>query len=174
MKRAGDILAVFFDEKTLNKAKGYGTFFSSWAALLESCGLSQAVSHSKIANLEHSVLLIEADHPGWVQILQTKQKELLEAARRRFPEITLAGISFRLSNNPLFPVSGDSQTLAGKAGSSAALAPLVQDTEDVKAAEEAGTASQTNESIGDEKLREGLKRLEQSIRERNTERNRTF
>jgi hypothetical protein len=177
MKKAGDILAAFFDEKSLNKAKGYGSFFSSWAALLEKCGLSQAVSHSKIANLERSVLLIEADHPGWIQILQTKQKELLETARRSFPGITLAGISFRLSREPfvLSPETGDSQTLAGKGDSSAGPVSSVQteDTATIEADEapEREKLSQTIESIGDEKLREGLKRLEQSIRERNTNRN---
>jgi predicted nucleic acid-binding Zn ribbon protein len=70
---------------------------SSWSDLLGSCNLSQGVSHSRIAELEKSILLVEADHPGWVQLLQTKQRELLDEARRRFPEITLTGISFRLS-----------------------------------------------------------------------------
>jgi hypothetical protein len=102
MKKAGDLLAAFFDEATLQKAKEYGSLFAStsWAALLENCGLSQGISHSQIAELERSVLLIEADHPGWIQILQTKQKELLDAARKRFPELGLAGISFRLAREP--------------------------------------------------------------------------
>lgn len=101
MKKAGDILAAFLDESAMKKAKIYGPLFSvsSWTALLESCGLPQGVSHSRIANLERSILLVEADHPGWIQILQTKQRELLDAARRRFPELTLAGISFRLSRS---------------------------------------------------------------------------
>jgi hypothetical protein len=178
MKKAGDILAVFFDEKTLNKAKGYGAFFSSWAAILENCGLSQAVSHSKIANLERAVLLIEADHPGWIQILQTKQKQLLETTRRRFPEITLAGISFRLSRDPLFSPGDNKDAALTEKGASSAAVPVQTgyvETEDVGTEPaDGGRADQTIESIGDEKLREGLKRLEQTIRERNTARNQTF
>ena len=72
---------------------------SVWMNLLENCNLSQGVSHSRIVELEKTVLLIEADHPGWIQLLQTKQKELLNAVRRRFPEITFTGISFRLSRH---------------------------------------------------------------------------
>ena len=98
MKKAGEILAAFFDKDTLKKAEEMGEFFSpsAWSELLTRCNLPQGVSHSRIAELENSVLLVEADHPGWIQLLQTKQRELLNAARRRFPEITLTGISFRL------------------------------------------------------------------------------
>jgi len=102
MRKAGDILSAFFDEGTLEKVKNYGELFSAdlWASLLESIGLSQGIPHSKIVELEKTVLQVEADHPGWIQLLQTKQKSLLEAVQRRFPEITLTGISFRLSRAP--------------------------------------------------------------------------
>ena len=101
MKKAGEILAAFWDKDTLKNAEQMGKLFSSsvWSDLLSSCKLSQGVSHSRIAELEKSVLLVEADHPGWIQLLQTKQRELLDAVRRRFPEITFTGISFRLSRN---------------------------------------------------------------------------
>jgi len=99
LKTAGEILSDIFDKNTLKNAKEMGKLFSPsvWSDLLESCNLSRGVSHSRIAELEKSVLLVEADHPGWIQLLQTKQRELLNAARRRFPEIALTGISFRLS-----------------------------------------------------------------------------
>jgi hypothetical protein len=45
------------------------------------------------------VLLIEADHPGWIQILQTRQNELLTVAKRRFPDLDIRGIAFRLSRS---------------------------------------------------------------------------
>ncbi|MCL1812543.1 MAG: DUF721 domain-containing protein [Treponema sp.] len=98
MKKAGDILSAFLDKETLEKAEQMGKLFSQnvWADLLASCKLSQGVSHSHIAELIKTVLLIEADHPGWIQLFQTKQTELLEAVRKRFPEITFTGISFRL------------------------------------------------------------------------------
>ena len=99
MKRAGEILAAFFDKDALLKAKHTGELFSAsaWPELLEKCKLSRGISHSRIAELEDSILLVEADHPGWIQLLQTKQRELLDAARKRFPEIAFTGISFRLS-----------------------------------------------------------------------------
>jgi predicted nucleic acid-binding Zn ribbon protein len=102
MRKAGDVLSAFFDEGTLEKAKKFGELFSPalWAGLLESNGLAQGVPHSRIVELEKTVLLIEADHPGWIQLLQTKQKGLLQSIQRRFPELSLTGISFRLSRFP--------------------------------------------------------------------------
>ena len=98
MKKAGDILSVFLDKETLEKAGQMGKLFSSntWSDILNSCRLPQGITHSRIAELEKTVLLVEADHPGWIQLLQTKQSDLLNAARRRFPEISFTGISFRL------------------------------------------------------------------------------
>jgi predicted nucleic acid-binding Zn ribbon protein len=105
MRKAGDILSALFDEGTLKKAQNYGELFSSdlWASLLESIGLAQGIPHTKIVELEKTVLQVEADHPGWIQLLQTKQKNLLEAIQRRFPELSLTGVSFCLSRFPANP-----------------------------------------------------------------------
>ena len=98
MKRAGEILAAFFDHAQIKVSEQTGDLFSAsaWPELLETCGLSRGISHSRIVDLADTVLQIEADHPGWIQLLQTKQRELLNAAGKRFPEITITGMTFRL------------------------------------------------------------------------------
>jgi hypothetical protein len=175
MKRAGDIMDAFFDEATIQKAKEYGTLFSSasWAALLENCGLSRGIPHSRIADLERAVLLIEADHPGWVQIFQTKQKELLNAARRRFPELGLGGISFRLARGPLFKTGGkpeefDKTEIPGQASPPDFSGQSAGEAEKPADPENSPVPNVDINTIQDEKLRTALKRLEQSIRERST------
>jgi hypothetical protein len=96
MKKAGDLLAALLDERLMETARGYSDLFSSWKSLAG----DKLASHSRIKDLERSILLVEADHPGWVQILQTKQRELLTAVRSRFPALSIAGISFCLSRRP--------------------------------------------------------------------------
>jgi hypothetical protein len=104
VKRAGDLLSSFisehFDQRFMEKARGYSAFFSSWAPILEAERVSAAADHSRIVELERHVVLVEADHPGWVQILQTKQKEILEAFQRRFPAFAIRGIAFRYASDP--------------------------------------------------------------------------
>jgi hypothetical protein len=93
MKRIGELLTGFFDEGTLKKAEGYSNLFSSWRSIAGD-GIAD---HSRIVELERSVLLVEADHPGWIQILQIKQKMLLQTVQRQFPDLTVTAIAFRLS-----------------------------------------------------------------------------
>jgi hypothetical protein len=85
----------------VQKAQGYSDLFSSWAVLTERTGIPTAASHSRIVELERAILLVEADHPGWIQILQTRQSQLLNAVSRKFPNLEIRGISFRLSRDPL-------------------------------------------------------------------------
>ncbi|MDR2793443.1 MAG: DUF721 domain-containing protein [Treponema sp.] len=101
MKKAGDLLSLFFDEYTAYNTRRISKVFTSWAAIAKEQRIPAAVDHAKIVELERNIVFIEADHPGWIQILQTKQQELLESFRQRFPELTISGISFRLSKGAI-------------------------------------------------------------------------
>ena len=109
MKKAGDIVAALFRDKFgpdfLKTARENADLFSSWQKIVAEAwprksddreDIPTAASHSKIAELERGILLIEADHPGWIQILQTKQSELLSAVQRRYPDLGIQAIAFRL------------------------------------------------------------------------------
>ena len=153
VKRAGELLAAFFDQQTFTAAREYSDLFSSW----RSPAGDALAAHSRIRELEHSVLLVEADHPGWIQILQTREKDLLDALRRRFPDRHIRGISFRLSREPLSPLPdraspADPDENAGG-----------QVSEPSFAADSGATTEDLYGKIGDGQFRETLKRLERSI-----------
>ena len=105
MRKAGDILSDFFREKFgpqfMETARSTSGLFSSWARVVED--IPAAAAHSRIRELERGILLVEADHPGWIQILQTKQGELLSVVQSRYPELDIRGIAFRLSREPFAP-----------------------------------------------------------------------
>jgi hypothetical protein len=103
VKKIGELLSAFFDEDTIKKAQGYNDLFSSWRDIAG----ENIAAHSRIVELERSVLRIEADHPGWIQILQIRQKGLLNRVRRKFPTLNITGVSFRLNRNPAAPVQPD-------------------------------------------------------------------
>jgi hypothetical protein len=147
MKKVGDILSAFFDADTLEKARGYGDLFSSWESLTAKCGIPQAAAHSRITGLEKSLLLAEADHPGWIQILQTKQKELIEEVQKRFPGFFITGIVLRLSHLQAVPEITD-----------AVLEPEQREPEE--------NDPENTEKVtwtGDERLRTALEKLKKSI-----------
>ena len=118
MKKAAEIISALFKESfghEFMETHGAG-IFSSWNKIAMEAwsnvpyfrnrdeekvdDVPAAASHSRIKELQNGLLIVEADHPGWVQILQTKQKELLEAAQRGYPELNIRGISFKLSREP--------------------------------------------------------------------------
>lgn len=117
MKKVGDIIAEFFKERFGNEffqtAQSTAALFSSWGDLLteawhspenDAASLSQnmhAAAHSRVKDLARGVLIVEADHPGWIQILQTKQADILSAVQQRHPQLDIRSITFRLSREKL-------------------------------------------------------------------------
>jgi hypothetical protein len=152
MKRAGELLTAFFDQQTLGAARGYSDLFSSWRSIAG----DKLSAHSRIRELEHSVLLVEADHPGWIQILQTREKDLLDTLRRRFPDRHITGISFRLSREPPPFPNKPSRTAQDEGAGGSVQEPSASDFD--------SAAAGLYEKIGDEHFRETLKRLEKSVK----------
>jgi hypothetical protein len=106
VKRAGDLLSSIFngqfDPKTLEKGRVSANLFTTWEKITAETKMSVAGDHSRIRDLEHGILVIEAEHPGWVQLLQTKQAQLLRLVQKKFPELEIQGISFCLSRESIF------------------------------------------------------------------------
>ena len=119
MKKAGDIITALFRDsfgpEFLQAARSNVELFSSWQKIVsevwrrspvakredfadaEQEDVPAAASHSRIKGLEKGVLFVETDHPGWIQILQTKQSELLSVVQHRYPDLKIRAIAFRLN-----------------------------------------------------------------------------
>jgi hypothetical protein len=169
LKRAGELLAVLLDEGMLKNARNYSELFSSWTAIVEEpeVKIPAAAGHSRIVELERYILLVETDHPGWIQLLQTKQRQILNVLRRRFPSLTIKGISFRLSREPTTPNPGlwekDQEQGEPQAGEEKSV-PVNggPDGEGSPDSRKDGSAGMY-EKITDQGFKETLKRLERSI-----------
>jgi len=113
MRKAGDIVTALFRDRFgpefVEAAIANADLFSSWQKIVaeawpRSFGAEElrddvpaAAAHSQIRELDKGVLLIEADHPGWIQILQTQQSRLLSVVQRKYPDLGIRAIAFRLS-----------------------------------------------------------------------------
>jgi hypothetical protein len=168
MRKAGDVLSSLFseqfDSQLLKDARYYSGFFSAWAALTEEAGVAAAVAHSRVADLDQGLLVIEVDHPGWKQILLTKQRQLLGVVQRRFPDLKIRGISFWL---------GKDRFISGTAEDPAEYAPELPGGEgensgrNGEALAEGHKAATVTELPGEEDFKQSLKQLEKSFIERN-------
>jgi hypothetical protein len=167
MKKAGDLLSSFFDKELLKTAQGYSVLFSSWSDLInEQFGLKlgdRITGHSRIRELEKFILQIETDHPGWIQILQTRQNQLLAAVRRRFPSLNIRGLSFRLNRDGEIP---GSETVETEVPDRDPQNPVAPGPVVGKVPADVGSGDQY-EKIRDPEFKNVLKRLEQSITQNN-------
>jgi len=152
MKTAGNILSALFDEQFMKKAQSYSKFFDSWKDITEKNGITAAADHSRIKDLDRGILLIETDHPGWKQVLQTKQSKLLNDFRIRFPELDISGISLMLGSGKPQDTAQETKT-AQEPYSPAADEPET----------ETEIPAKGYDAIKDEEFREKLKKLGHSI-----------
>lgn len=47
--------------------------------------------------MDNHVVTVEADHPGWIQLLQFRQGQLLAEIQARFPALEARALQFRLA-----------------------------------------------------------------------------
>jgi len=106
ISKAGDLISGLFrqhfDEETLAQARKTAGLFGSWEEITQRAKINSAFDHSRIREFEKGVLVIEAEHPGWVQLLQTKQNIILNILQKKYPDMKIQGLCFYLSKAP-FP-----------------------------------------------------------------------
>jgi len=177
MKKAGDIISALFREEFgpefMDTARATTGLFSSWAQIIKEVwpqsgqddpdnpgfeDTPAAAVHSRIKELERGILLIEADHPGWIQILQTKQSGLLSAVQRRYTELNIRGIAFRLSREPFSSADAEKPLAEAK---DEFMEP-VQEEQEPLSTEPGGV-----DAPEDKDFYAALKNLKKSVRERN-------
>jgi len=170
MKTAGSLLSSIFSEQEVKIAHVYSRLFDSWTDITAKNNIAYAADYSRIKEFEKGIVLIEIDHPGWKQILQTKQCKLLNDFRYRFPELNIMGLSLILGSGK----SRQEKNQETKEYLEAISKPeYVSDKadagtdsgEDSKAASQADVAS-IIENIKDDELREKLIKLGQAVAER--------
>ena len=67
--------------------------------------------HSSVVEIKNNILLIETDHPGWIQMFQMRKKYILNGLKMYIPELKIESLAFRLrgSNATLSNVDYDSE-----------------------------------------------------------------
>lgn len=90
-RSAGDLIQQIFANLKIS-TQGQ-SIFDAWTELVG----DETAEHIKIKDIKGKALLLEADHPGWVQVAQLKKKEILEKIKERFPDnnISIIKVSLR-------------------------------------------------------------------------------
>lgn len=157
IKDVSALLSAFFDADKIKQGERYSDFFSSWSAIVG----SRLAAHSRVADVDKGFLVVEAEHPGWIQLLQLKQSSILEDIGRRYPELSLRGIVFRLSAK----ASPAAQAALALAERARAVAERKETEEEAPSVDE-GTlppAAEAAEKIDDPAFQELMKSLKKTM-----------
>jgi predicted nucleic acid-binding Zn ribbon protein len=92
MKKVGDLLREFLKEKGWLGGNPYEPLFIQWQKI---AGETLA-GHVHLVDVRNNTLIVEVDHPGWLQMLRLRQDAILEAARKAAPLVSVEGIRARL------------------------------------------------------------------------------
>lgn len=156
MDKAGDILKSFFSFYHLDRGEAYVSFFSRWRELVG----DDIASHARTVDIKKGALVVEVDHPGWMQLLQIRQAEILRTIERRFPELNIRCIHMRLVKD------------VPKVYSDPPVEEVIDSEVSLSAPETAAPVTRTEDiaNIRDEDLRKILLKLGRSIEEKNRKR----
>jgi hypothetical protein len=94
IKRAGDVLEHLFGSEKAGEARRYASFFSNWDQLVG----PQLAGHFKPKDIEKGVLIVETDHPGWLQMFQMSKERILRSIHSEYPELEIKNLRCILGN----------------------------------------------------------------------------
>ena len=108
---AADVVSKFFSNLEASRVENGNKIVKYWRSTVESIykNGSRMAAHSKVVDLKNGILLIEADHPGWIQMLHMNQNYILKGLRRQIPDVEIKTLAFRLQgdNSGLSEMSGE-------------------------------------------------------------------
>ena len=93
MRKVGDILREYLREKGWLTENPYGALFQNWREVAGR-GLGD---HTRLRDVHDGVMIVEADHPGWLQMAGMRKEALLSAARRVAPAARLTAVRLVLA-----------------------------------------------------------------------------
>jgi len=177
MKKAAEILARLLDKGPAG-APPFHALFGGWQEL---AGPSLA-EHCRAYEVRHHSLLVEADHPGWMQLLLMQKKAILARIRQRFPQLELRDIRVRFGGaKPAMAArqpaiaARQAALAAPKPAAAASAAPHSSPPRpegsgpaagQTAAAPSSAEAEQALAAVGDPELREKLRLLLQELERR--------
>jgi hypothetical protein len=149
-KPIGNVLSSFFEENLSAKAGKVSEFFKSWRNIAG----ERLSSHSRVVEVENGIVIVEAEHPSWIQLLQMRQEEMLCAIEKGWPELAVKGIAFRLR--------GDAPKRSS-AGPFSPERPVIRDEEGPAETAAQGETPAEKAPIKDVRLAHAIDKLKETI-----------
>jgi predicted nucleic acid-binding Zn ribbon protein len=97
MKKVGDLLREYLRERGWLGGNPYDQLFARWEEIVG----NKMASHARLVDVRNGILVVEVDHPGWLQMFRLRQDALLETVRGALPDVLLEGIRVRVGGREI-------------------------------------------------------------------------
>ncbi len=155
MRKVDDLLQQFLDRIGRSDGAPYIGLFRGWRQIVG----DRIADHAEPVDIRGSALIVEADHPGWVQMVMMSQARILRQLKARYPELAITGLHIRVAGDRAAAQSNAGRaadTDSGEGLDQGPPPPLMPPSADER---------QALERIDDSDLRGTLDRLRQALDE---------
>ena len=91
MRSADELIRRYLDSIGAIDGPDYVGLFTTWADIVG----QRIADHAQPVDIRGETVVIEADHPGWIQMVLMEKERIVRELRRRFPDLAITGISVR-------------------------------------------------------------------------------
>ena len=95
MYPAGDLLKEVLARAGIDPKAPETQIYRVWDEIL---GLELA-GHAVLREIDRGRLIVEVDHPAWLQLIQMHQRKIIERLNIRFPALSVQRLHIIISNN---------------------------------------------------------------------------
>lgn len=95
IKKIGDILRGYLLERGWAGDNPSSSVFLRWEEIVG----EELSRHTRPIEIEDGILIVEADHPGWVQLISLRKSGLLRSLSDAAPAAEIKDVRVRLSRD---------------------------------------------------------------------------
>jgi hypothetical protein len=98
---AADMITQVFSNIDKSSVENSSKLFGTWKNVLLKVHKygERLAAHTELIDLKNGILLVETDHPGWIQIMQLYSKFILTGLQNALPELHILSLAFRLKGS---------------------------------------------------------------------------
>lgn len=103
MSRVSELLESLFSDIQLGKMQKENNLSKGWKKVLQHVPVDgdKLAAHSRVLELKNTLLCLETDHPGWIQLFYLHRKKIIQGLKREFPTLEIRDFSFTLKGQKI-------------------------------------------------------------------------
>lgn len=108
INKISDLLESLFSDILGGKSTNENNLNKGWKKVLQHIPIDgeKLAAHSRVLDLKNTLLCLETDHSGWIQLFYLYRKKIIQGLKKEFPSLEIHDFSFTLKGKKIERKSG--------------------------------------------------------------------